>query len=77
MSSSEIQCAYYYKTHRHFSGQLLSERNMCIPVSISIDWDSIREHNKQNAIRKSNEKENSKNNSLSILKRRIYNSTKI
>ena len=60
MASCAIQCAFH-KTHGHSPGQLyiVFGHDMFMPISVPIDWDSIREQ-KQKAISKSNERENSK-----------------
>ena len=58
MASYAIRCAFH-KTHGYSPGQLVFGRDMFMPIEATIDWNSIKER-KQKAIRKSNERENSK-----------------
>ena len=57
MASYAIRCAFH-TTHGHSPGELVFGRDMFMPVPVSIDWNQIKEQ-KQKAICKSNQRENS------------------
>ena len=58
MASYAIRCAFH-KTHGYSPGQLVFGHGIFMPIETTIDWNSIKQR-KQEAIRKSNERENSK-----------------
>ena len=58
MASYAIRCTFH-KTHGYSPGQLVFGRDMFMPIETTIDWNSIKQR-KQEAIRKSNERENLK-----------------
>jgi hypothetical protein len=48
----------YHQAHGHSPAQLIYGRDMFLPVSVDIDWESIK-NRKQQKINKSNDRENS------------------
>jgi hypothetical protein len=55
----KLEVCVFHQTHGHSPAQMVFGRDMLMPVSADINWEEIKER-KQERIRKSNQRENSK-----------------